>query len=173
MAQKCWGIDIGTTAVKAVYMQRSKTGVTILDSAYIPFKEQTEDKIERISQVRNAVEELVISKKIGSTPVVVSLMGHNALHKVFELPPVPKKNVPKLVGFETRQQIPFDLEDVVWDYQVTSKWEIGEQIEISLFAIKREVVDDFLANPLLFAFLKLLTLREYADGDLYDVLLLD
>ena len=132
MAQKCWGIDVGTTAVKAVCLQGSKTGVTVVDSAYIPFKEQTEDKIERISQVRNAVEELVNSKNIGSTPVVVSLMGHNALHKVFELPPVPKNKVAELVGFEARQQIPFDLEDVVWDYQITSNLEPGEQIEISL-----------------------------------------
>lgn len=144
MAQKCWGIDVGVTAVKAVCLQNSKTGVTVIDSAYVPFKKQTDDKIERISQVRSALEHLVSTKKIGSTPVVVSLMGHNALHKVFELPPIPKNKVAELVGFEARQQIPFDLEDVVWDYQVTSDFAIGEQVEISLFAIKREVIDDFL-----------------------------
>ncbi|GEM_PF-4394067 len=145
MAQKCWGIDIGSVAVKAVCVQKSKTGVTVLDTAYIPFEKQTEDKIERISQVRGAIEELVNTKKVGSIPVVVSLMGHNALHKVFELPPIPKNKVAELVGFEARQQIPFDLEDVVWDYQVTSDFQPGEQVEISLFAIKRDVIDDFLA----------------------------
>ena len=37
--------------------------------------------------------------------------------RFIELPPVESKKIPDIVRYEARQQIPFDLNDVIWDYQ--------------------------------------------------------
>ena len=63
---------------------------------------------------------------------------------------MPAPKVPEIVKFEARQQIPFALEDVIWDYQVLS---VGSEesdfmldAEVGLFAMKREQVMEQL-NP--------------------------
>ena len=48
----------------------------------------------------------------------------------------------ELDRYEARQQIPFALEDVIWDYQTLGGAEEGGFIldaEVGLFAIKKEV----------------------------------
>ncbi len=51
--------------------------------------------------------------------------------------------MPDIVRYEAKQQIPFDLADVVWDYQMMPGSMIEEgyalESEIGLFAMKREV----------------------------------
>ncbi|MCA1685025.1 MAG: type IV pilus assembly protein PilM, partial [Planctomycetia bacterium] len=69
------------------------------------------------------------------------------LVKFIKLPPVEKKRIPDIVKFEARQQIPFALEEVVWDYQ-----QIGDDdeeggdddfmmAEVGLFAMKRDQIN--------------------------------
>ena len=43
--------------------------------------------------------------------------GQAGLVKFIKLPPVEKTRTPDIVKFEARQQIPFALEEVIWDYQ--------------------------------------------------------
>ena len=49
--------------------------------------------------------------------VAVSVSGQAGLARFIKLPPLESKKIPDLVRYEARQQIPFDLNDVVWDYQ--------------------------------------------------------
>jgi len=60
------------------------------------------------------------------------------------LPPVETKKIPDIVRYEARQQIPFDLNDVVWDYQRMGGGAVEEgfalETEVGLFAMKREAV---------------------------------
>src|SRR5690606_31986133 len=64
------------------------------------------------------------------------------LAKFFKPPPVESKKIGDIVKYEARQQIPFDLDDVVWDYQMMPGSTIEEgfalETEIGLFAMKRE-----------------------------------
>jgi type IV pilus assembly protein PilM len=65
------------------------------------------------------------------------------LARFIKLPPVESKKIPDIVKYEARQQIPFALEDVVWDYQplVGSEDEgYALETEVGLFAMKRDQV---------------------------------
>src|SRR5207248_8093555 len=52
--------------------------------------------------------------------------------------------IPDIVRFEAKQQIPFNLEEVVWDYQKLNSGAVSDgfamETEIGLFAIKRDAV---------------------------------
>jgi type IV pilus assembly protein PilM len=68
------------------------------------------------------------------------------------------KRLPEIVRFEARQQIPFPLDDVIWDYQmmgvlVKSKGFLMEA-EVGLFAMKRDQVYEAL-QPFLTADLEI------------------
>ena len=64
--------------------------------------------------------------------------------RFIKLPPVEAKKIPDIVRYEARQQIPFDLNDVIWDYQRMGggSEESGFvlETEIGLFAMKRDAV---------------------------------
>ncbi len=51
---------------------------------------------------------------------------------------------PDIVKYEAKQQIPFDLKDVIWDYQLMSGGDISDGFaldsEVGLFAMKRDAV---------------------------------
>ena len=76
--------------------------------------------------------------------VAVSVPGQNGLARFVKLPPVEVKKIPDLVKYEARNQIPFDLDDVIWDFQQMGGGMIEEgfalDIEVGLFAMKREQV---------------------------------
>jgi len=76
--------------------------------------------------------------------VAISVAGQSGLARFIKLPPVESKKIPDIVKYEARQQIPFALEDVVWDYQqLTGGSEedgFALEPEVGLFAMKRDQV---------------------------------
>jgi type IV pilus assembly protein PilM len=75
--------------------------------------------------------------------VAIAVPGQSGLARFIKLPPVERKKIPDIVKYEARQQIPFALEDVVWDYQplVGSEDEgYALETEVGLFAMKRDQV---------------------------------
>ena len=64
--------------------------------------------------------------------------------RFIKLPPVEAKKIPDIVKYEARQQIPFSLDDVVWDYQQLAGGSEEDgfalETEVGLFAMKRDQV---------------------------------
>src|SRR5262249_32806264 len=77
--------------------------------------------------------------------VVISVPGQSGLARFVKLPPVEEKKIVDIVKFEAKQQIPFNLEEVVWDYQKIGTGQVTDgfamDTEIGLFAIKRDMVN--------------------------------
>ena len=75
--------------------------------------------------------------------MAIAVPGQSGLARFIKLPPVERKKIPDIVKYEARQQIPFALEDVVWDYQplIGSEDEgYAIETEVGLFAMKRDQV---------------------------------
>src|SRR5690606_19986512 len=76
--------------------------------------------------------------------VAISVPGQSALARFIQLPPVEQSKVAQIVTYEAKQQIPFPLEDVIWDYQTLGggSEESGYllEAEVGLFAMKRDLV---------------------------------
>ena len=49
--------------------------------------------------------------------VAIGVPGQTALARFIQLPPVESSKVGEIVKYEAKQQIPFALEEVIWDYQ--------------------------------------------------------
>ena len=74
--------------------------------------------------------------------MAISVPGQSGLARFIKLPPVEAKKIPDIVHYEARQQIPFALEDVVWDYQQMAGGSEEDgfalETEVGLFAMKRD-----------------------------------
>lgn len=140
-----WGIDIGTSAIKAVKMVAQKGRVNIAAIDIIPF-ELTGEEIDRDEQIREGLTRLLQSNKLKGERVFVSLPGQAVFNRTITLPPVEAKRIPEIVKYEAQQQIPFPIEEVIWDYQLISEAGAIGEIEVILFAIRKELVNQYIAN---------------------------
>jgi type IV pilus assembly protein PilM len=156
----CWGIDIGKCALKAVRCQTSSEPRKITADAfdYIEYPMLlTQPEADPVELVRAALAEFVSRNKLKGTRVAIAVPGQSGLSKFIKLPPIEAKKIPDIVKYEARQQIPFPLEQVVWDWQrLPGGMEEGGFVidaEVAVFAMKREQVFKALA-PLMQAGVK-------------------
>lgn len=141
-----WGLDIGKSALKAVRLKSSSEGLEITAVEHIPYPVE-EDEDERQEAVGDALRTFLTKHKIGSDKVVVGLPGLHAFSRFIKLPPVEKSKVGQLVRMEAQQQIPFPIDEVNWDFvRIEREYEPGEEIEVGIFACRRELVEGFLAD---------------------------
>ena len=77
----------------------------------------SDPEADRVELVRNALQELLSRHALHEDKVILSVPGQSGLTKYSKLPPIEAKKIPDIVQYEARQQIPFPLDQVVWDWQ--------------------------------------------------------
>ena len=143
-----WGIDIGQCALKALRCAPSEDDPQkIIAEAfdYIEYpKILSQPEADPEEMVREALQLFLSRNELRGTKVAVSVSGQSGLSRFIPLPPVEVKKIPDIVRYEANQQIPFDLEDVIWDYQRmfggSEEEGFAMDAEIGLFAMKRDQV---------------------------------
>jgi type IV pilus assembly protein PilM len=142
-----WGIDIGQCALKALRCrphEKDETKLVVEAFDYIEYpKILTQLEANRDELIKEALEQFVSRNDLAGEKVAIAVPGQSGLARFIKLPPVERKKIPDIVKYEARQQIPFALEDVVWDYQplVGSEDEgYAIETEVGLFAMKRDQV---------------------------------
>lgn len=145
-----WGIDIGQCGLKALRCRlhdEDPTKVVADAFDYIEYpKILTQPEADPEQLVQDALKLFLSRNSVTGDKVVVSASGQSGLARFIKLPPVETKRIPDIVRYEAKQQIPFDLEDVIWDYQRMGggleEDEYALEIEVGLFAMKRDQVED-------------------------------
>jgi type IV pilus assembly protein PilM len=143
-----WGIDIGNCSLKALRLRLGPEPDQVIADAfdYIEYPQiLTQPGAEQPGQlVADALAQFLSRNDLRGTSVAVSVSGQNGLARFIKLPPVEARKIPDIVNYEAHQQIPFDLNDVIWDYQRMGGGLEEEgfvlEAEIGLFAMKRDQV---------------------------------
>jgi type IV pilus assembly protein PilM len=140
-----WGIDIGQCALKALRcVPHDEPGRIVADAFdFIEYpKILSQPEADPVELVRDALKQFLSRNKVRGDRVAISVPGQSGLARFIKLPPVEAKKIPDIVRYEARQQIPFALEDVVWDYQQMAGGSEEDgfalETEVGLFAMKRE-----------------------------------
>lgn len=142
-----WGIDIGQAGLKALKVRYIESANQIVAEAfdYIPFPKilsQPDAIPEEI--IPQAMETFLARNSLKGDLVAISVPGQSALARFIQLPPVEAGKLHEIVKYEARQQIPFALDEVIWDYQpLGAGAEEGGFLldaEVGLFAMKRDQI---------------------------------
>src|SRR5947207_3431760 len=94
----------------------------------------------REATILKALQELLTEKGLKAKSVNVCAPGFHVFSKFVKLPPVDAGKVTQIIQYEAQQNVPFPLEEVVWDYQILGSTPTGE-VEVLLVAIKADVVE--------------------------------
>ncbi|WP_395737731.1 Amuc_1101 family PilM-like pilus complex protein [Prosthecobacter sp.] len=95
----------------------------------------------RMPQLKAGLDEIVAKLKIKGQSTWCSVPGHPVFSRFVKLPPVQGDKLAQIVEFEARQNVPWQLDEVSWDYEVVAKTDVGE-IEVVLAAMKRELLNE-------------------------------
>ncbi|MFL5343057.1 MAG: type IV pilus assembly protein PilM [Gemmataceae bacterium] len=144
-----WGIDVGQCALKALRLEIIDDVVTATAFDYVEHpKILSQPDADPDQLTREALETVLSRNSIKGDLVAMSIAGQSGLARFVKLPPVEEKKIADIVRFEAKQQIPFPLEEVVWDFQKIGSGTVTDgfalDTEIGLFAMKRDMISRFL-----------------------------
>jgi type IV pilus assembly protein PilM len=94
----------------------------------------------REAAIQTLLQSMLTEKGIKAKNVNVCAPGFHVFSKFVKLPPVDAGKVTQMIQYEAQQNVPFPLEEVVWDYQILGSTAAGE-LEVLLVAIKADIVE--------------------------------
>ena len=147
-AKSLVGLDIGSSAVKAVELKPSGKGykVTAFGSEVIPPDSIVEGAIIDGVAVADAIRRLFESRKISTKEVAASLSGNAVIVKKITLPVMTEAELGESIYWEAEQYIPFDIQDVNLDYQIVEPGDAANgrpTMEVLLVAAKKDKIADY------------------------------
>jgi type IV pilus assembly protein PilM len=134
-------LDLGAGSLKVAEFELNESGTLLLKRYGIrSLGLEGSQESARDTVLRKAIQELFSEKGIASRKANVCAPGFHVFSKFVKLPPVDSSKVTQIIQYEAQQNVPFPLEEVVWDYQILGATSTGE-LEVLLVAIKSDVVE--------------------------------
>ena len=146
-AKSLVGLDIGSSAVKAVELKQAGKSyrVTNFGSEPVPPDSIVDGAIIDAAAVADAIRRLFDGRSIKTKDVAASLSG-NVIVKKINLPVMTEAELAESIYWEAEQYIPFDIQDVNLDYQILDKGDAAggkSTMDVLLVAAKKEKIADY------------------------------
>jgi type IV pilus assembly protein PilM len=148
-SKACVGLDIGSSAVKAVELRAAGKGfkVSAFGTEPIPPDSIVDGAIIDAAAVSDAIRRLFESRGFKTKDVAASLSGNAVIVKKINLPVMTPAELSESISWEAEQYIPFDIQDVNLDYQIldpgTGEGNANGTMEVLLVAAKKEKIADY------------------------------
>ncbi|MFN2541926.1 MAG: Amuc_1101 family PilM-like pilus complex protein [Chthoniobacterales bacterium] len=95
----------------------------------------------RPGRIVEALREMMRELRVKRGRVNYAVAGQSAFARFVKLPSVEQEKIEKIIAFEAQQNVPFPIDEVVWDYQLVGGGG-DEQIEVVLVAIKADLLEE-------------------------------
>ncbi|MFH2137213.1 MAG: type IV pilus assembly protein PilM [Candidatus Omnitrophota bacterium] len=133
------GLDIGSSSVKVVQVQKmdGSKQKELVNFAIQPFKG---DKREDIVK---AIRDAFARANITTTLVNTSVSGQAVIVRYVQMPKMTKEELSKAMAFQAAKYIPFNVEDVNYDFQILDQGKPQDKfMRVLLVAVKKELIDE-------------------------------
>jgi len=95
----------------------------------------------RNAQIGAALREMLGELGIKGGPVNYAIAAQSVFARFVKLPAVEEEKIERIIAFEAQQNVPFPIDEVVWDYQLVGGG-AEEQIQVVLVAIKEDLLGE-------------------------------
>ncbi len=140
------GIDIGAGALKIVLLAKEKNEAMCLKkAAYYEYEESASElrPEDQLAKAAYFLKKFLRGEKISrNIKVGISIAGQSAFVRLVKIPVTAPQKLRQIVLYETQQQIPFPIKDVVWDFQIYGRDK--KQLSVLLAAVKKELINAIL-----------------------------
>ncbi len=142
IASRLISLNLGSqTMGLAEFRVQAHGGLVLLDYRLREVStDPTSDEMRR-AQIAVSVREMMSELHIKHGAVNYALPAQSVFARFVKLPALGQEKLEKIIAFEAQQNVPFPIDDVVWDYQLVGGG-LEEQIQVVLVAIKIDLLDD-------------------------------
>ena len=139
-------LDIGASTVKVAEFLPSKTsGLRLVNFNHADLNLDPDHEENRQALIVATIKNVLREKRIKAKRVVFSVSGQSVFTRFVKLPPVDQTKVVQIIQYEAQQNVPFPIDEVIWDYQLVGSSDQGE-LEVVLLAIKSEIIEELNAG---------------------------
>ena len=132
-------LDIGNSKlVLAEFKISSSKSLELVKYNVSPLGYDPETTTDSAAYIVSGIRDAIRSSGIRPGPVAVSVSGQMVFPRYVKLPPVTPDKIAQIVKYEAQQNVPFPIDEVVWDYQLVGQ-ETSE-LSVLLVAVKGELV---------------------------------
>ncbi len=129
------GLDIGASSIKLAEIKKDKGETQLLRARLIELKPK-----ER-GNIAEAVSHILKLEKLRSAEAIISISGRSVFCRFIKLPKLTEQKLNQIIKYEAQQQIPFSMDEVVWDYHILKTSKEMRQISIALVAVKKDIAE--------------------------------
>lgn len=135
-------IDVGANSLKIGEFHIPKPGTLTLlrygitDLGLDPFKEEN-----TLPYITAGLKKLMAETGIRPQKAFVSVSGQSMFMRFVKLPPVDPVQVEQMITFEAQQNVPFPIDEVIWDHQFMPSRGAGGDWEAVIAASKVDVLE--------------------------------
>ncbi len=141
-SERIIGLDIGAATIKLGEFTRSQAGgLKMHNMAFASFASESENEDGRIEAITIALRQVLRERGIKAKSCIFSVSGQSVFTRFVKLPPVDESKIAQIVFYEAQQNVPFPIDEVVWDYQLIGD-SAKEQQDVVLLAIKSNIIEE-------------------------------
>jgi type IV pilus assembly protein PilM len=136
------GLDIGSSEVKAVEMQKVGDGYAVTGFA--------SSRVNSPDETRLAVRDVFKAGGFRTKRVVSAVSGRSVIVRYVTMPQMPQEQLRSAVRYEADKYIPFEVEEVVLDCQILEQ-DAGSaegdqpEMKVLLVAVKKSLIEEHVA----------------------------
>ena len=130
-------LDLGASKIVLAEFHISKGGeLELLRYGINPIGAETKSESDKLAYIVTAIRDIMREQGIRPAPMLMTVSGQAVFPRFVKLPPVGRDKLKQIVQYEAEQNVPFPIDEVVWDYQLIGGDE-GE-LNVMLVAVKIE-----------------------------------
>ena len=140
-------LNIGSQTIGlAEFRAQADGGLVLLNYRFreTPFDAATgerRDAHDALQETAGVLREVMREMHINGGSLNYAVPAQSVFTRFVKLPGLDAEKIHKVISFEAQQNVPFPIDEVVWDYQLVGGG-MGEQIQVVIVAIKRDLLDE-------------------------------
>ena len=135
-------LNVGSQTIGLAHFRvQSHGGLVLMDYRLREIVTEPGGEGMRHAQIAIVLREMMHEMQIKRGTVNYAIAAQSAFLRFVKLPLVDEEKIDRIIGFEAQQNVPFPMNEVVWDYQLVAGGS-DEQVRVVIVAIKADYLED-------------------------------
>jgi type IV pilus assembly protein PilM len=144
-ANRFLAVDIGAYTIKlGEFVSTGSGNLSLVNFGQAKLELDPSSEENRNPVIASTLKNLIAERRIQAKRVAISVSGQAVLTRFMKLPASDESKIGQMVKYEAAQNVPFPIEEVVWDHQIVGSKGEGN-LDVILVAIKSEIVEGLCA----------------------------
>ena len=134
-------LNLGSqTVALAEFRTQTQGGLVLVGYCLREILAEAGNELARNLQIAAALREMMAELEVKSGSVNYSVAAQSVFARFVKLPSVEEEKIERIIAFEAQQNVPFPIEEVVWDYQLVGQ-SSDPELQVVLVAIKSDLLE--------------------------------